>query len=76
VCEYYSKRIFGVQVEGEVEEAGECLLIIKTADDRIAQLVKRLPELHPYELPEVIGLEITDGLPSYLSWLEKETRPL
>ena len=30
---------------------------------------KRILELHPYELPEVIAVPIADGLPDYLAWI-------
>ena len=60
---------------GQLEEAGECLLIIKTAYDRIATLMSRLEQLHPYDVPEAICLEISQGLPAYLNWVNDETRP-
>ena len=33
------------------------------------RLRERLVELHPYELPEVIGVPIKVGHPPYLEWL-------
>ena len=61
---------------GQLEESGESLMIIKTADDRVNTLMNRLNELHPYDVPEVICLEISQGLPAYLDWVLGETRPL
>jgi periplasmic divalent cation tolerance protein len=29
--------------------------------------------LHPYELPEIVAVPITDGLPAYLDWIAAET---
>ena len=55
--------------EGRVEEAEEALLVVKTTAAAAAALRDRLVEQHPYDVPEVIALDVRDGLPSYLSWL-------
>jgi periplasmic divalent cation tolerance protein len=34
-------------------------------------LIARIRELHPYELPEIVALPITDGDPAYLRWIEE-----
>ena len=59
---------------GELHEAPELQLIIKTATDRVEALVGRLQELHPYEVPEILALPVSQGLDSYLDWLRDETR--
>ncbi len=61
--------------QGEVIRGKEWLLVIKTTRDRMDALRARLPELHPYELPELLAVEPTDGLPAYLDWVRAETRP-
>jgi periplasmic divalent cation tolerance protein len=53
--------------EGKVERASEVLGLIKTT--RYADLEAAIRELHPYEVPEVLALEVTGGLPGYLHWL-------
>jgi len=53
----------------------EVLLVIKTRRDRYAELQARVVALHPYELPEVIAIEIGDGYAPYLAWIDRETRP-
>lgn len=57
----------------EICEEAEVLLIIKTQTNRLEELKATLCELHPYEVPELIVLPITDGLPDYLSWLLTNT---
>jgi periplasmic divalent cation tolerance protein len=52
--------------QGEVHDAAEVLLLIKTTRERFDALRDRLVELHPYEVPELIALDIADGLPVYL----------
>jgi periplasmic divalent cation tolerance protein len=55
--------------KGQVESAAEQLLIIKSMTDAYGSIQKRIRELHPYELPEVIAVPIADGLPDYLAWI-------
>lgn len=57
-----------------VEDAAEHLLIIKTQASRYAALEKRVKELHPYEVPEIIAVNIESGSPQYLAWIAESTR--
>ncbi len=59
--------------KGEVEEAQEFLLIIKTRTRLVPDLQQRLQELHSYEVPELITVPVTGGLPAYLAWIGEET---
>ncbi|MGY1408253.1 MULTISPECIES: divalent-cation tolerance protein CutA [unclassified Luteimonas] len=61
--------------QGRVERASEVLLIIKSTRDRLQALTARVVELHPYELPELIAVDIAGGLPGYLAWIADATRP-
>jgi periplasmic divalent cation tolerance protein len=61
--------------EGKVEHASEVPLLIKTTRAAYAQLESALRELHPYELPEIIAVSVTTGLPAYLAWVAQETQP-
>lgn len=60
--------------KGQVEQADEVLLLIKTTAARLDALTARLRELHPYELPEVLAVEASAGLPEYLDWVAQQTR--
>ena len=62
--------------EGKVESATECLLIIKTDVAAFDRLRKAIHELHSYEVPECIMLEIADGSVPYLDWIKKNVRPI
>ncbi len=55
--------------KGAVEEATECLLLIKTTRLQMARLQAAIRELHSYEVPEVVALQIVDGLDEYLAWI-------
>ncbi len=56
--------------QGNVESAKEHMLLIKTSKEKYASLEKVLKTLHPYEVPEIIAVDISSGLPEYLKWLE------
>ena len=59
--------------KGEIESAQEWLLLIKTRADRFPAVRDAIGELHSYEVPECIVLEIEDGSLPYLQWLERAT---
>ncbi|HXK59400.1 MAG TPA: divalent-cation tolerance protein CutA [Acidobacteriota bacterium] len=54
--------------KGEIEEAGEWLMMIKTSADRVPSLFSRLKELHPYEVPEMLSLAVEAAYEPYLEW--------
>lgn len=55
--------------QGNVEEAEEWLLIIKTTAAAFDQVRGAIQALHSYELPECVCIAIEDGSPAYLKWL-------
>jgi periplasmic divalent cation tolerance protein len=59
--------------QGEVETGEEVLMLAKTTGAGLAALTARIAALHPYDVPEVISLDITGGLPAYLEWIAAET---
>lgn len=52
-----------------VEQDEEQLLVIKTTMDMLEALQARLRELHPYELPEFVVIQVSGGSQAYLGWL-------
>ena len=60
--------------QGRTDVADEQLLVIKTTTAGFDALRDRLAELHPYDVPEVIALDVAAGLPEYLSWLVESVR--
>lgn len=58
--------------EGNVSEAEEAQLLIKTVRDRYPALQKRITELHSYDTPEIIAVPIAEGSEKYLRWLEEQ----
>ena len=60
----------------EIETASEVPLLIKSTQSAYPRLEKLIREAHPYELPEIIAVSVTAGLPAYLSWVGAETATL
>lgn len=54
---------------GDVEEAQEWLLLVKTTAEAFGQVGHVIAELHSYEVPECICLTIEDGSAMYLEWI-------
>jgi periplasmic divalent cation tolerance protein len=60
--------------KGEVESSTETLLLIKTGPDQLAALELRLHELHSYETPEFLVLDVSAASQPYLDWLQSSLR--
>lgn len=61
--------------EGRMAEDTEVLVLIKAPAARYPEIEASIRELHPYEVPEIIGLPVTAGLPGYLAWVMAATAP-
>lgn len=59
---------------GKVEQATEWLCLVKTTSATLPNLLSRLRELHPYDLPEILVLPVSGGEPGYLEWVKMEVR--
>ena len=55
--------------EGRIETGGELLVFMKTTLSRYPALERRLVELHPFEVPEILGFGAETGLPAYCGWV-------
>ena len=62
--------------QGNIETVTEVPLLIKTTQAAYSRLEKLICAAHPYELPEIIAVSVTAGLPAYLDWIAGETTPL
>src|SRR3989440_9716439 len=54
--------------KGKIENGAETLVLFKLSEDRQAAFQEKLRSLHPYEVPEIVFVPITGGLPEYLRW--------
>lgn len=62
--------------QGEVKNHEEVWLIVKTQSCYFTEIEEIFVKSHPYQIPELIMLPITQGLPSYLAWLNDSCKPL
>jgi len=61
--------------QGATETASEVPLTAKTRRALFADVLAAIRSSHPYELPEVVAVPISDGSPDYLAWIDAETAP-
>jgi periplasmic divalent cation tolerance protein len=60
--------------QGVLEGADEVPMVMKTTRGRLPELIERLTQLHPYEVPEVLVLPVLGGLQSYMEWVRAQAR--
>src|ERR1700731_4935134 len=53
----------------KIETGNETLVFFKLGEDRQSAFQEKLRSLHPYEVPEIIIVPVTTGLPEYLRWV-------
>lgn len=58
--------------EGELKEETEVVVLLKTDAAKWDDLCAAVRERHPYQVPELLALPVTQGLDLYLSWLTSE----
>ncbi len=59
--------------KGVIEKADESLMLFYTRTNLVESLSVLIKDLHPYELPAVLALDITKGLPEFLNWIGSNT---
>lgn len=59
--------------EGKLNHTDEVPMFVKTTREAYPRLETALRKLHPYELPEIVALPVSAGLPDYLNWVVQET---
>lgn len=62
------------QWQNKIEEERETLVFFKTTAGRYSAFQDRLKALHPFEVPEIVCLNIVNGLPAYLRWVAENTQ--
>lgn len=60
--------------QGAVEEATEVTMLIKSTQQRYAELEAAIRQAHPYEVPEIIAMPVASGFQPYLDWVGAETK--
>lgn len=61
--------------EGALEHGEEVVLLLKTTEARVADLLKAIEAAHDYDTPCAIVLSVEQGLPDFINWVAEETEP-
>ena len=59
--------------QGQIEDASEVLMLLKTTAMRVDALRERIAELHPYEVPEFLAVDVASGYEPYVDWIRENT---
>lgn len=59
--------------EEKLCEGAEAVILAKTKEVLVNQVIKRVKELHSSTLPAILAWPITHGLKDFLNWVEEET---
>lgn len=60
--------------QGQVEQENEVALYIKTRGALADEIIRRVKELHSYDVPCIICYRIEKGDSDYLKWVEDSTK--
>jgi periplasmic divalent cation tolerance protein len=58
----------------KIHDEKEVLIIIKTVKDKLDDIIKKIEELHSYEVPEIIAVPVAGGSEKYLNWINREVK--
>jgi periplasmic divalent cation tolerance protein len=53
----------------KIESGNEILVLFKLSEDRQSAFQEKMRSLHPYEVPEIIFVHVSSGLPAYMRWV-------
>jgi periplasmic divalent cation tolerance protein len=57
--------------DGQLQEEAEALLVLKTGRQRYEALERRILELHPHSVPEILALPVESGSRAYVTWVRE-----
>ena len=58
---------------GKIQNSSEYIEIVKTITKNKIKLKKKIAETHPYDVPEIVEIDVTSINKSYLNWLIEST---
>lgn len=56
---------------GKLCQEQEVILVIKTIQKQFKKIINEIKEIHSYEVPEIISLQVDRGEERYLKWVSK-----
>lgn len=60
--------------EGNLEEDVESILLLKTHSELVDKVIDRVKEIHSYQTPCALEIQIKSGSSEYLDWLDKSLK--
>lgn len=60
--------------DGEIQDDNEVVMIAKTKEALVPELVEKVKSLHSYDVPCVVSLRVEGGNPAFLDWIVQETK--
>ena len=60
--------------QGKVQNDSEIVLIAKTTEDQVPQLVEKVKSLHSYECPCIVSIPVSGGNQDFLDWIAEEVK--
>ena len=60
--------------QGEIQEDTEVVMIAKTTEGRIPELVEKVKSMHSYDCPCIVSLPVLGGYRPFLDWIAEEVR--
>ena len=58
--------------QGELHDDGEALMVVKTVQQAYTEVEAWLLQHHPYDVPEVLAVQVQAGSATYLDWVQNE----
>jgi periplasmic divalent cation tolerance protein len=60
--------------EAEIQDDKEVILIAKTKETLVPELIEKVKSMHSYSCPCIVSLPILDGNKPFLDWVTEETK--
>ena len=60
--------------DGEIQDDTEVVMIAKTTEEQVPELIKKVESMHSYDCPCIVSLPITGGHQPFLKWIAGEVR--
>ena len=60
--------------QGEIQEDTEVVMIAKTTEERIPQLIEKVESMHSYDCPCIVSLPVLGGYQPFLDWIAEEVK--
>ena len=60
--------------DGKLQDDNETVLIAKTTQARVNELIEKVKTLHSYDCPCIVSLAVSDGNPEFLNWVSNEVQ--